>query len=135
MRYEPHKDEYAAVPNMTDDELLEYFLYRIFETDEVWGLKEGAHIVTHQLEDQETLPVWAYKCYADDAAVGEWAHLKAVADSVEFFTYQTLHRFAGQGLMVEIMPRQSAPGCLINARRLSSMLENMMEARDHTLGD
>jgi hypothetical protein len=135
MRYEPHEDEYAAVPTMTDEELLEYFLYRIFETDEVWCLKDGPQLVIRQVEGRETLPVWPYKRYADDAAVGEWAELQATADSVDFFSDQTLQKLIRQGLQVEIMPRQSALGCLISPQQLSSILENMMESRDFMVGD
>lgn len=135
MRYQPHADEYAAVPTMTDEELLEYFLYRIFESDEVWVLKDGARPITRHFANSETFPIWPYKRYAEDAAVGEWADLKAVADSVDYFAYQALDKVARQGLAVEIMPRQAAPGCLISAKRLFGMLENMMEARDDTVGD
>jgi len=135
MRYEPHKDEYAAVPSMSDEELLEYFLYRVFETDEVWTLRDGVYSVTRELRDQETLPVWPYQQYAEDAATGDWAGLRGIADSVEYFAYQVLDKVARQGLMVEIMPRQAEAGCLISARRLFDMLENMMESRDYTVGD
>lgn len=135
MRYEPHASEYAAVPNMSDDELLEYFLYRIFETDEVWGLKSGPHWITRHTEELETQPVWPYQRYADEAATGGWAGLPAAADSVEFFAYQTLTRLARQEVTIEIMPRPGGLGCLIAPQRLFSMLENMMEARDFTVGD
>lgn len=135
MRYEPHEDEYAAVPKMSDDELLEYFLYRIFETDEVWGLKDGAQLMTHQVENCQTLPLWAYQRYAEDAMVGDWEHFKAVADSVEFFAYQTLSKLGRQQFMIQIMPHQSSIGCLISPQRLFAILENMMEARDNMVGD
>ena len=42
MPYEPHPDEVAAIPNLSDEELLECYLYRMFETDEVWTLKNGS---------------------------------------------------------------------------------------------
>ena len=70
MRYEPYEDEYAAVPTMSDEELLEYFLYRINETDEVWGLQDGVEWITRVIDGRETLPVWPYKRYAEVAAVG-----------------------------------------------------------------
>lgn len=56
-------------------------------------------------------------------------------ESVDYFTYQTLNRAAGQEVTLEIMPRGSAPGCLIAPQRLFGMLENMMESRDYTVGD
>jgi len=135
MGYEPHQDESAQLPSMSDAELLEYFLYRVFETDEIWSIRTGGQPVSRALDDRKTLPVWPYKRYAEEAAVGDWEGLPAIADSVDYFTYQTLDKAARQGLSIEIMPRREQVGCLITPQRLFSMLENMMEARDYTVGD
>lgn len=135
MRYEPHHDESVLLPTMTDDEQLEYFLYRIFETDEIWSIRTSGQPVIRELDGRITLPVWPYKRYAEEAAVGDWEGLPAVADSVDYFTYQTLDKAARQGITIEIMPRRELAGCLITPQRLFSMLESMMEARDYTVGD
>jgi len=135
MRYEPHKDEIAAVPTMTDEELLEYFLYRIFETDEVWGLKANGQWQARQWQDKETLVVWPYKRYAEEAASGDWEQSIPIAESVETFTYQILNDSARAGRVIEIMPRASGLGCLISPQRLFNMLENMMESRECNIGD
>jgi len=135
MRYEPHQDEIAAVPTMTDEELLEYFMYRIFETDEIWGLKEAGQWQTRQVLDQETMPVWPYKRYAEEAVNGDWLQSKPYAESVESFTYQTLNKLAQLDQVIEIMPRISGAGLLISPQHLFSMLENTMEARESNVGD
>ncbi|MCK9605042.1 MAG: DUF2750 domain-containing protein [Methylomonas sp.] len=135
MRYEPYQDEYAAVPTMTDEELLEYFLYRILETDEVWGLKDGPNWVTRLIGEQATLPVWPFKRFADEAAVGDWQNLKPSADSMEYFIYRTLNKQAMKGAMIEIMPRTSGAGCLITPQRLLTILESTMHLGEYTLED
>jgi len=135
MRYEPHTDEIAVIPSMSDDDLLEYFLYRIFETDEVWSLKDGPNWITREVDGCETQPVWPYKWFAEQAASGEWADLPAVANSIDYFVYTILQRLVQQQISVEIMPRANGRGCLISPRRLFGMLENMMESRDFTVGD
>lgn len=135
MRYEPYQDEYAAVPSMTDEELLEYFLFRIMETDEVWGLKDGPQWITRHIGGQETLPVWPFKRFAVEAATGEWQHFKPSADAMEFFIYRTLDKQARQGVMIEIMPRASGPGCLVTPQRLLTILEGTMHSGEYTLED
>lgn len=65
MRYQPHRDEIAAVPDMSDEERLEYFLYRVFETDEVWCLKDAGQPVIRDVAGRDTLPVWPYKIFAE----------------------------------------------------------------------
>lgn len=134
MRYEPYDDEYAAVPDMTDAQLLEYFLSRIYETEEVWGLKEGgAYWFSYQREDQETLPLFAYKRYAEEAAVGEWEVLIPVAESLEFFMERTLPRLEQQNVILEIMTRKSGRGSLVTPRQLNSILEGMIDAGQYTM--
>lgn len=135
MRYEPYEDEYAAVPTMTDEELLEYFLYRILETDEVWGLKDGPQWITREIDGQETLPVWPFKRFAAEAAVGEWQKYMPGADSLEFFSYRTLNKRALQGVMIEVMPRSSGVGCLVSPQRLLTILEGTMHLGEYTLED
>lgn len=135
MRDEPYQDEYDAVPTMNDTELLEYFLYRIVEMDEVWGLKNGPHWLNREIAGQKTQPVWPLKRYAADAAVADWQNFTVVPDSLEFFIYQQLNKLAIQGVMIEIMPRKSGIGCLISPQRLFGFLEGMRDASECMVGD
>lgn len=133
MRYELYQDEYAAVPTMTDAQLMEYFLLRVFETEEVWGLKEGELWLTRKIDGQITQPVWPYKRYAADAAVDAWKNLSPAADSLEFFLYQRLGRLATQGVMMEIMPRNPGHGCLVDPQHLFSILEGMIDSGTYSM--
>lgn len=134
MRYEPYEDEYASVPSMTDAQLLEYFLLRIYETEEVWGLKEGgAYWMTYERDGRDTLPVFAYKRYADEAAVADWELLIPVADSLEFFMERTLPRLLEQDICLEIMPQQPGKGSIVTPRQLLSILEGMVDAGEYTI--
>ncbi len=134
MRYQPYEDEYAAVPSMNDAQLLEYFLYRVFETEEIWGLKETAlHWLTHEANAQIVQPLWPYKRYADEAAVAQWEDFVPAAVSLEYFMEQTIQKLAMDDILIEIMPRETAPGCLISAQRLFSILDGMMESSQYTL--
>ncbi len=135
MRYEPYEDEYRAVPTMTDDELFEYFLFSILETDEIWGLKEGGRWLTRQIGEQETVPVWPYKRFAVDAATEYWQDYAPSADSLEHFIYNTLSYYAEQGIMLEIMPRGMGAGCLVHPQRFVTIVENTMHSAEYTLED
>lgn len=133
MRYEPYAEEYAAVPDMTDGQLLDYFLYRLFETEELWGIREGPQWFTREIDGHITQPIWPYKRYAEEATVDEWDYLMPVACSLEFFLYQALDKLVAQDVMLEIMPRKMAAGCLISPQRLFSILEGMIDSGEYTL--
>lgn len=125
-----------AIRTMTDSELMEYFLSRIFETEEIWGLKDGRDWFTRQLEGRETLPVWPDKRRAEASAFNEAGKFSVRADSLEFFVYRTLNELSMLEVMVEVMPRQAEAGCLIDPRRLFNILEGMLEASQYSpMGD
>jgi len=134
MRYEPYEQEYNEVATMSDTQLLDYFLSRVYENEEVWGLKEGgAYWMSYELNGQETQPIFAYKRYADEAAVGDWEVLIPVAESLEYFMEKTLTRLIEQNITIEIMPRKSAHGCLVTPQKLLSILEGMIDAGAYSM--
>jgi hypothetical protein len=134
MRYEPHSYEYAAVATMDDAALLEFFLTRIYETEEVWGLKEcGAFWMSYERNGEETLPVFAYKLFAEEACVNDWEVMVPVAESIEFFMEESLPRMIQDSVVLEVMPRKEGRGSLVTAEQLYNILENMIENGTYTL--
>ncbi|WP_235185966.1 DUF2750 domain-containing protein [Methylomarinum vadi] len=134
MRYEPYEDEYAAIPAMTDAQLLEYFISRVYETEEVWGLKEGgAYWMTYGRDGREIQPLFAYKRYAEEAAVGDWEVMIPVAESLEFFMERTLTRLEQNDVVLEVMPRETGRGSLVTPRQLFGILEGIIDAGEYTM--
>lgn len=134
MRYEPHSYEYTAIATMDDEALLQFFLTRIYETEEIWGLKEGgAFWLTFERNGRETLPVFPYKRFAEEACVNDWAVMVPVTESIEYFLDKTLPRLIQNNVVLEVMPRQEGPGSLLTARQLHDILENMIENGTYTL--
>ncbi len=135
MQFQPSASDYAAVPHMSDEELLEYFLFRIFENDEVWLLKQDRRYFSRALDEHETLPVWPYKRYADDAALDIWQDCRPVGESLEYFMRDLLEQAKGLNQLIEIMPRQTAAGCLISPQRLFNFLDRLKDSREFVLDD
>ncbi len=134
MRYEPYQQEYASVPAMSDAELFDYFLSRVFENEEIWGLKEGgAYWMSYELDGHEVQPLFAYKRYAEEACVGDWEVLIPVAESLEYFLERSLNRLIEQNITLEIMPRKSAHGCLVAPQKLRSILEGMIDSGTYSM--
>lgn len=133
MRHTPYESEYAAVKTMDDAALLEYFLTRSFETDEVWFLNDRAGLQRREIEGQTTCPVWPYKGFASDAALEHWQSFSPTSISLDFFLYQRLQELMNQPVMVEIMPRDTGAGCLIAPGRLLSILQGMIDAGEYRL--
>jgi len=134
MRYAPYDNEYQAAANLSESEQMEYFLTRVFETEEVWGLDDGAEWVYREHTDgSQSLPLWPYEKFAKDAAVDLWADTQPQAESLEDFMYHTLEMLIEDDVMVEIMPMPTKTGCLVSPHRLLSILTGMIDAGEYRM--
>ena len=133
MRHAPTAQELMAIAAMTDGELLDYFLLRVTETEEIWGLQQQNQLFVRQLETAGAVPLWPYRSVAVDAALDHWHDCVVQSVSLEYFVELTLPRLIQEELMVEIMPRGNAAGCLITPHRLLDILTSIMSAAEYRL--
>lgn len=133
MRHSPYEQEYQAVQTMSDAELLEYFLIRITETEEIWSLNKKGKLFTRDLDGQNCVPVWSYLKYAREAALDTWQDCVPNALSLEYFIFNTLQQLLDQDVMIEVMPASSKPGCLITPHRLMDILVSVLHAQEYRL--
>jgi len=133
MRYSPYEQEYEAVQTMSEAELLEYFLIRITETEEIWTLTERTQLFSRDLNGLRCVPVWPYLKYAREAALEYWHDCIPNALSLEFFMFNTLQPMLEQEVLIEVMPHEGKPGCLITPHRLLDILVGVMHSREYRL--
>ena len=138
MRYAPYDHEYQEVAGMTESQRLEYFLTRIFETEEIWGLDDGVEWIITEHADGKRMPVWPYRKFAEEAVadVGQGIYpdgLAPQAESLEVFLNTTLEILIEEDAMLDIMPGLETTECLISPQQLKSILEGMIDAGEYTL--
>lgn len=129
MRYAPYAEEINAIPGMSESQLLEYFLTRVFETEEVWGLDDGCEWITIERDGQPVMPLWPYQQFA--LALGE-QHSPA-AESLEDFVYQTLGQLMDEDVVLSVMCSADGKGCLVSPHRLYDIFTGMFNAGEYTL--
>ena len=134
MRYAPYDNEYESTKSLSEGQILEYFLTRIFETEEIWGLDDGCEwIFRTSGEAESTMPVWPYEKYAKEAVYGAWSDSHPQAESLEDFMFHTLEMLIEEDVMLEIMPKPDKPGCVISPHQLLSILTGMLDAGEYRL--
>lgn len=131
MRYAPYAGEVSALDSMSDGQLLDYFLTRVFETEEVWGLDDGCEWLMVEADGRWVMQVWPYRQFA--AACGDGAACTPTAESLEDFVYQTLGALMDENAMLEIMPAPGRAGCLASPHRLYDIFTGMFEAGEYRL--
>ncbi|MGB1091658.1 MAG: DUF2750 domain-containing protein [Oceanobacter sp.] len=134
MRFEPYEAEYAAVPNMSDVERLDYFLLRAFEIEEVWSLKQGPNWYTEEVEGEKVMLIWPYKRYASEGALDIWMDCRPDSISLEYFLYTEMNRLIEQNVWFNVMPPgEGQTGCLITPQQLFKIFEGMYDAGEYRL--
>lgn len=133
MRYAPSHSEYQSVQSLSAAELLEYFLIRIAETEEVWGLNRNGDWFRQEQAGQSVVSFWPYKQYASDAALEQWHDCTPHGMSLEHFLFPALPQLIAEDVQVEIMPTADRPGCRITPHRLLDILVGMQHAREYRL--
>ena len=133
MRHSPYENEYLAAQTMSEQQRLEYFLMRVFETDEVWFLRNRHGWLWHESDGQSACPLWPYKRFAGDAALDYWQDYSPSSIALDFFLEHQLVELIEHKVLIDIMPRGSAAGCLIAPQRLQSIFHGMIDAGEYRL--
>jgi hypothetical protein len=133
MRYEPSSNELSAMAAMPAQERLHYFLTRSVESEEIWGLGDGSGWVVKEVDGRTLLPVWPYRVLAGVCAEGEWEDQVPSAVSLEHFLHHVLKIMMDQDIQVEVLPTTAAEGEALDAGRLLSLFESMLDSGEYFL--
>lgn len=131
MRHQPSNSEQQQLEAFSPSELLHYFLTRVIESEELWGLGDSSNWVMRETGEITSLPVWPYKTFAASCALDDWEDYSPCAVSLEHFVYQLLPVMDKQDIKVEIFPYKTRTGRLMESRELASLLEGMMESGEY----
>lgn len=133
MRYAPYSRETTALADMSEAQLLEYFLTRVFETEEIWGLDDGCEWIVIERDGQTVMPVWPYMQFASEAVTGDRSNCKPSAESLEDFVYSTIDTLIEDDILLEVMGSPNRLGCLVSPQRLYDIFTGMFSAGEYTL--
>lgn len=133
MRYAPYSKELIDLEEMSDNLILEYFLTRVFETEEVWGLDDGCEWVVTMQGDQQIMPIWPYQQLAAENVQQFHDSYSPTAESLEDFVFETLGELMEDDILLAIMPTEKQRKCLITPHRLHDIFTGMMDAGEYKM--
>jgi len=133
MQFSPTDNELTETASMTKSELLQYFVSRTAEVEEVWGLSDKSGWVLREDDGVVSLPVWPYQKYSLACATENWVNQVPDAVSLEHFIFKILKKLMNEGIMVEIMPNEHGSGQLIDPNVLFVLFESVIESGEYYL--
>ncbi len=133
MHFAPTAHEHEALLTMSGPALMEYFVVRVAEVEEVWGLGDETGWIMHELDGQTTLPVWPYQQLARNCAIDDWRGQECKSVSLEHFISRILKLLVENDIQVEIMPSEAAPGFIMSPQQLLTLFEGIVESGEYFL--
>jgi len=131
MRYAPSPQELLDIGVMPAPQRLQYFLTRVTEAEEVWGLADPQGWILHEVGDRTILSIWPYRQCAEACLVEPGLH--PFATSLDHFVERILHTLVEDNIYLDILPSRDAAGAVLSAAELQGMLESMLESGEYFL--
>jgi hypothetical protein len=131
MRYAPSQQELQEIGVMAPPQRLQYFLSRVIEAEEIWGLADPQGWVMREEGDRLILPIWPYQECAN--ACVDALDLQPHATSLDHFVERILHSLIEEGILLEVLPSRGMGGAMLTAVELQSMFKSLMESGEYFL--
>lgn len=131
MRYRATEDEIVNLPSMAPVERLNYFLTRTVEAEEIWSLGNTNGWELQERDGRTVVHVWPYVELARLNLPPDSASASPQATSLEHFFQNILPIMIEQEIFLDIISMPEAPGRLIAASDLYTMLESMLESHEY----
>lgn len=128
MHHAPTSAEAELLNDASSDELLQYFLTRAMESEELWGLSNASGWIMREYAGTTYLPVWNYAVMAEACAIGDLSDYAADSTSLEHFVYGILPKLGDMDVGVELLATPERQGILITAEVLFEILERKLDS-------
>ncbi len=122
-----HPKQFGSVTALDAPSRYSYFVRKVADSEEVWGLYEGGWALMGDDTGNQLLPVWPERDFAESLAQGKWASHTAKAIPLVDFIEKWLPGMEKDGTQLAIFPTPSGKGVIVPPSRLLADLSSEME--------
>lgn len=133
MHHAPTPAEANFLVDTSSQELLDYFLTRSMECEDIWGLSNDSGWVMREYGETTCLPVWNYAVMAEACAINELSGYAADSTSLEHFVFDILPQLRDMDVDVELLATPERQGILLTANALFEIFERKLDAAEYFL--
>ena len=128
MHHAPTTAENQFLMDASSEELLDYFLSRAMECEDIWGLKNVSGWIMRDHGATTYLPVWNYAVMAEACAIDDLSDYSADSMSLEHFVYGILPQLQEMDAGVEFLATPERKGILLPAEVLFEIFERKLDS-------
>jgi hypothetical protein len=118
------EQQIKQVLNYDDAQRASYFLKEVVANNEIWILKDEHGCVMLNTEDEDCVPVWPNKEFAQAWATDEWQACQAESISLSLWFSRWSHGLADDELALVVFPSQNEQGLVFYPEELEQELKN-----------
>lgn len=128
MSYQVRDKEFEAVIGLPGPDRYGYFIKRVADTEEVWGLRDDDGWASLGDDSgQVCFPVWPHPRFAEALATDEWASYRAAAIPLSSWLEDWLPGLEEDGSQIAVFPSPAGQGVVVSCKELEAHLENELE--------
>ena len=118
-------EEFAHVIAVKAPKRVEYFVKRVADSEELWGLRdEDGWLALGDDEGNDLFPVWPAERYAAAYAAEQHAEERPERIPLEEWLDEYLPGFAEDGVQVAVFPIPSGQGVVLKPEELRAFLDD-----------
>ena len=133
MSAEPTDSELKAILRLSPTDRYQHFLKRAVDHDQVWMVEDDAGLVTFNHGDDEVLPVWPARRYAEHAmerALRDWTGARYISLPVRHWIEATLRPLADEaGVAVAVFADADGEGLSVSISNIVADLQDELGRR------
>lgn len=105
-------EQVKTIQEYTPQKRHTYLIQEVLKNKQIWLLADEYGCVMLNSEDEECVPVWPNKEFAETWATKEWSHCTAKAISLEKWHNRWTHGLDEDGLSIVVFPDQNNEGLI-----------------------
>ncbi|CAA7196727.1 DUF2750 domain-containing protein [Chryseobacterium potabilaquae] len=117
----------ANILKMTEDERYDYFIRKVTDFEEIWGLSDDGWALLGDDNGNQILPLWPEKEFAKLCAIDQWKDYKPESIELDNFIEKWIPGMINDKTLVNIFLTPDAKGTVINPNDLYSDLQEELE--------
>ena len=122
-----HQKKIENILKMSGEERLLYFIRKVSDFEEVWGLFAGGWAMTADNKGRKAIPFWPEKDFSDLCANGVWKNYNSKQIELDIFISKWLLGMEKDGVLAAIFPTPKNKGVIIQPKDLLTSLKEEIE--------
>lgn len=98
------QDQIDALVAMDSEQRFDYLIGRVVETGQLWILTDEHGSVMLNTDDEECVPIWPDRCFAEHWATGDWQDCEPMSISLKQWNFRWTPGLEEDQLAVVVFP-------------------------------